>query len=314
MTEQAGARGMGDGAAGVVAGQGALREPYFIGLNRRAMVSLGPLRPKTYCTYKCAFCYVQGPFPRYATRTAKEIVDWLDSRASTSMGKSPYDIVYVSGDTDSFAKPRTAQGIELLDMLLSLKEPVDVLYTTRYVFSAAERSQIEVLTRRYAEAGLLLIPCISVSQLNYPNLEPHPVPPPAERLAQVRWLHGIGAPVILTVRPFLPYIPADEYVEIVRQGSDCRAVVLGGDWYADETGVVDGLTRVALEPQLGRISPAPVFEPPGPLDFSVDDTKWTTYRHPVAEAAVAEACAKLDVPYFMRSEQAVDFLRNRVDR
>ena len=82
-----------------------MAEPYFIGLDR-AMVSLGPLTGSTYCTYKCRFCYVNGPYAKYSHRSPEEIIDWLTSR------RDLYNIVYVSGDTDSFAPPRTADAIE----------------------------------------------------------------------------------------------------------------------------------------------------------------------------------------------------------
>ena len=51
-----------------------LVEPYFLGLGR-AMASLGPLRSGTFCRFRCRFCYVYEPYPRYASRSVKEIID-----------------------------------------------------------------------------------------------------------------------------------------------------------------------------------------------------------------------------------------------
>src|SRR5690349_10741859 len=48
-------------------------EPYFLGLNR-AMVSLGPLAGQVYCTFKCTFCYVNGPYQRYARRSVDDVL------------------------------------------------------------------------------------------------------------------------------------------------------------------------------------------------------------------------------------------------
>jgi radical SAM superfamily enzyme YgiQ (UPF0313 family) len=63
----------------------------------RAMVSLGPLSAKRYCTYNCGFCYVHADFTRYPTKTNDEVVSYLRTR------RNEFDIVYVSGDTDSLA-------------------------------------------------------------------------------------------------------------------------------------------------------------------------------------------------------------------
>src|SRR6266851_8645144 len=94
--------------------------------DNRAMVSLGPLSPKKYCTYSCPFCYVQSDFLSYTSMDISEIVDWLKTC------QRPFDIIYVSGDTDSFAPPRTDGGIELLEALCEFG--VDLLFTTRAVF------------------------------------------------------------------------------------------------------------------------------------------------------------------------------------
>src|SRR5215216_5567135 len=120
-------RQVGASAPDVPAGQ---PEPYFLGL-QRAMISLGPLTNRSFCTFRCRFCYVLGAYPRYANRSVDDIMDWLHT------SRDQYDIVYVSGDTDSFAQPRTARAIELLWRLAELK--VDVLFTTRHVFTGPER-------------------------------------------------------------------------------------------------------------------------------------------------------------------------------
>src|SRR5258706_9777095 len=95
--------------------------------DNRAMVSLGPLSPKKYCTYSCPFCYVRTDFLSYASMSIPEIISWLRNC------QQPFDIIYVSGDTDSFAPPRTSRGIELLEELCEFN--VDLLFTTRFVFA-----------------------------------------------------------------------------------------------------------------------------------------------------------------------------------
>jgi Radical SAM superfamily len=275
-------------------------EPFFLGLNRRAMISLGPLTANTFCTYKCRFCYVHGPYPRYAGRSVDEIMDWLVAH------RDRYDIVYLSGDTDSFAKPRTGEAIELLARMVGLD--VSVLFTTRYVFSRPEREDIRLLLKRYDANGQLLVPCISVCQLHRPELEPRPIPPPTARLEQLRWLHDEGAKVLLTIRPFVPYVRPDEYAEIAYRGGPHSAAILGGDWYVDPAGYIDLQVRRALGiPDHRKLDPNSARQ--GPLDSTNDGQEWLTYRHPDAETAVQTVAAEMGKKFFMRSSPAIDFLR-----
>ena len=74
--------------------------PFFIRKGERIMISLGPLSPKQHCPYRCAFCYVQDDFDSYASFDIDTIITYLKENADK------YNIIYVSGDTDSFAPPR----------------------------------------------------------------------------------------------------------------------------------------------------------------------------------------------------------------
>jgi hypothetical protein len=275
-----------------------VQEPYFLGLNR-AMVSLGPLTDSVYCTFKCKFCYVNGPYRKYARRSVGEILDWLNAT------RDDYDIIYVSGDTDSFAKPRTHDGLRLLRGMTALKS--DVLFTTRHVFSGQEREELKQIIASYAAIGKLFIPCISVSQLNYPALEPAPIASPEARLEQIKWFHDNGAKVILTVRPFLPYLPGEEYAEITRQGAPYSAAVLGGDWYTDLDGTIDEMTRGALGVEHTRVAGPTVSRQP--LDSTSDTQEWLITRHPEAEASVACAAREAARNFYMRSSDLIKFLR-----
>lgn len=296
-------------------GQTAAIEPYFIGLNR-AMISLGPLtegkagrridgEPEpltsgTYCTYKCTFCYVNGPYQKYAKRSVEEILAWLQARTAG------FDMIYVSGDTDSFAPPRTAEALRLLEGLLPLGH--DVLFTTRYVFSADERTELLRIQAEYLADKRLLIPCISVSQLAHPGLEPHPIPSPEERLAQIEWLHRNGFKVILTIRPFLPYVDATEYVEIARRGGPHCSAILGGNWYTDPGGIIDEKTRLSVGSFASGLSLADARK--GPLDSAMSDLEWLESPHPLAERLVAEEAELIGTPFFMRSTPAIEHLRS----
>jgi hypothetical protein len=270
---------------------------YYIGENRRAMVSLGPVKHRNYCTFSCAFCYVQGPFPRYQRIVEPaDVVAWLEQR------RERFDTVYVSGDTDSFAPPRTEQALELLKGMLSLGSTV--LFTTRHLFDSAQRVQLERLACDYHSAGIRLIGCISISQLRHPGLEPTPIASPEERIEQLLWMRESGLVSVLTIRPFIPGVPESEYAEIAERGADAADVVLGGDWYVDPAGIIFRRTEQAIGIEIDATSTE------RPLDFTDDGTPWRVYTHSAAEEAVARVCREKGVPFFMRSDSALSHLRD----
>src|SRR2546426_2924141 len=133
----------------------------------RALVSLGPLSKRRYCSYSCPFCYVHATsFNSYPSLSPAEIVQWLKGITE------PFDIVYVSGDTDSFAPPRMDAGVELLEELCQLG--VDLLFTTRALFTNGALHRLELIQRKLAAGRRLLFGCVSVAQLEHPRLEPSP--------------------------------------------------------------------------------------------------------------------------------------------
>jgi hypothetical protein len=272
--------------------------PYFIGLGR-AMVSLGPVNEVSYCSYRCRFCYVQGPFPKYASATVEETVDWLADR------RDQYDIVYISGDTDSFARPRTQEGLNLIEALLALH--VDVLFTTRYVFSDAELARLGSIASRYSAERLLLIGCVSISQLHHAKLEPPPIESPNRRIQLLCELKALGVITVLTIRPFIPSIPASEYCEIARLGGEVADVILGGDLYLDSNGTVFENIRAATETMDLDALPSRV----GGLDFSLSEEDWMTVAHRDAAEEVSLVCESLKKPFFMRSSAAIRWIRDR---
>jgi len=259
------------------------------------MVSLGPLNSTAYCPIKCPFCYVQGPFPRYSAESVDGVLKWLRERASE------FDIIYVSGDTDSFARPRTRQGLDLLTALAAID--CDVLFTTRHVFDQDARAVLESLSRSFADRGRLLIGCASICQLTHPALEPRPIPSPAARFEQLAWYKSVGISSVLTIRPFIRTVAPTEYVEIARLGLGGCDVVLGGDLYLDEGGVIAD----KIERALGV--PLPPSDDLMPLDFTEDDHKWGISHAEHAERLVSDFCQEADIPFFMRSGPLVDFLR-----
>jgi len=277
-------------------------DSFYIG-RRRAMVSLGPVG-RRQCSFRCAFCYLNADFPRYASLNNDEIVQWLYER------RSEYDIVYVSGDTDSFAAPRASRAVELLHRLLDLD--VDVLFTTRALIDLDERRSLERAASLYQDRRRLLIGCVSISQCNYPMLEPAPIPSVDARLRMMGWMQESGVTTALTIRPLIPMISSDEYVELASLGSAVSSVIIGGDWYTDIEGRIMASTVKAL--RIGVPDPLPANSY-GPLYFSTDKNGgWVTHSHPSAQAALHELSGQLGYRFFMGSEPAVAYLRTMAGR
>lgn len=265
----------------------------------RAMVSLGPLSPKRFCTYACAFCYVHADFASYPSLPPDKIVKYLKSKSGT------FDIIYVSGDTDSFAKPRTEMGIDLLEALISLK--VDVLFTTRAPLGEVELDRLGEINRALRKNGNLLFGCVSISRLrSAPHIEPKPVPSPEERLDVLRGLHERGIVSILAMRPFLPVIPVSEYVELARLAAPYVDVVLGEVWYADKGGLLE---RQVLGKEGSKLERYDEHR----MDFDDNDAFWKVWEGNEVRDAVAACCAEESIPFFMRSRPAIMHIRKTLE-
>jgi hypothetical protein len=261
----------------------------------RAMVSLGPLSPKRFCTYACAFCYVHAGFTKYSSLSVNEILSYL------KQNEGAFDIVYVSGDTDSLAPPRTGKGLELIEALATLG--TDVLFTTRAVLRDKELDRLATICQALKSQGKLLFGCISIPRLrSAPHIEPKPVPSPEERLAVLRGLHKRGIVSVLAMRPFLPVIPIDEYIELARLAAPFVDAILGEVWYADKHGLLE---QQVLGPgesnRLGFVEHQ--------MDFDDNNTDWKIWEGTDIRDAVAAFCAEIGVPFFMRSRPAVLHIR-----
>ena len=269
--------------------------PFFIG-DKRAMISLGPLSHKKYCTYSCPFCYVHSGFLKYRNLEINDIKNWL----TENIGK--YDIIYVSGDTDSFAKPRTELGLSLLEELISFN--VDVLFTTRYVFNDNQLLRIKDINSQLNRKGNILFGCVSVAQLSFNYLEPKPIKSPIERIGQLRKFKAMGLCSILAMRPFLPIVPKEEYGEIVNLSKVAFDILLGESWYADKAGVLEDKTF--RNQTIKNIE----FEE-AEMDFDNNENIWKIWKGEEIENFIKQKSTDMGFPFFMRSRPAVEWYRNQ---
>ena len=191
------------------------------------MVSLGPISTKRYCSYRCPFCYVESTnFVKYINWPVANTLRWARDN------KEHFDIIYVSGDTESFAAPRTEDGLTLLEGLGELD--VDLLFTTRFVFQSSEHWErlagVAALVRSHKK---LPISCVSICQFTVPELEPKPIAPPEFRADQLTRLLEAGWIPVLSMRPIFPSVPSSDFEHLLRSVAPNTKNALIAPYYFD---------------------------------------------------------------------------------
>ena len=258
------------------------------------MVSLGPLSTTKYCTHSCPFCYVQTHFDPYASMSIADISDWLKNQ------RKPFDIIYISGDTDSFAPPRADIAIKLLEKLCDFG--VDLLFTTKALLFPQHIAALHEIQKFLARKHKFLFGCVSIAQLSMPYLEPEPIPSPQQRIEQLHNFRSNGLISVLTMRPFLPVVPADEYIKLVDLAKNFADLVLGEVWYADKEGILE--QKVFRGP-----TPKEIKFTHHKMDFDGNKTTWKVFEAKDIKQRVKKHCQSLSIPFFMRSRPAIEWIR-----
>lgn len=263
--------------------------------NNRAMVSLGPLNKKKTCPYSCAFCYVQDGFIPYVQKDITDIIDFLIRH------RGEYDIIYVSGDTDSFADPRKKTGILLLQRIAE-NINCDLLFTTRTVFNDEDVSVLSEIVRCLNNKKKELFACISISRYSdeVAYLEPKPIPSPEERIETIKKLHEIGAVTVLALRPFLPVVPISDYLEILKRTAGFVDIVLGEAFYFIIGGQIE--KRVFLNEVPEKVL---TELKTGYMDFNDNTEEWSIWSSENLEKQISDYCAMNNIVFSMRSNTAI---------
>lgn len=267
---------------------------FYIG-NNRAMVSLGPLTQYKHCPYSCAFCYVKSEFMKYKTMEINNIIKFLQDN------KGKYDIIYISGDTDSFAPPRTDKAIELVEKISNCID-VDITFTTRTIFNENDLKKLKNINENMKLKNRRLIASISISRLYSADyIEPHPIPTPEQRIEMLKKLKEEGLYTILATRPFLPIIDANDYIEIIEKSKNYIDVVLGETWYADERLIKDVCRDIDIT-KINFIEKT--------MDFDDNNYVWKCYEAKEIVEKVTKYCNDNNIPFYMRSRPAIEYIRN----
>ena len=273
-----------------------INNPFYID-GRRAMVSLGPLTDQAHCSYRCAFCYVQDEFRSYANLDVTDIINFLVEN------RERYNIIYISGDTDSFAPPRTQQGIELLSNIVKMIN-CDLLFTTRSVFSESEYGQVYRIIKEHRKSGYRFYAGSSITRYseNTSYLEPYPIPTPEERIHHIKELKGIGAITMLGLRPFLPIVDMNDYAIILDKLHPDLDIALGECFYF----IRNGKIQQRVFPKGISIEIEKNIVHNQIMDFDDNESLWDIWNSEEYEKFVAEHCKKLGIIFAMHSTEAIE--------
>lgn len=273
--------------------------PFYLN-GGRAMVSLGPLTEKKYCPYSCAFCYVQDDFGSYVSLNLDDIINFL------VINRNKYNIIYVSGDTDSFAPPRTDKGIQLLNMISQSVE-CDLLFTTRAVLPDTVLNRLSEIADRQHKVNKLLIAGTSITRYSeeVAYLEPAPIPSPDERIQHMKNMKSLGAVTMLGLRPFLPMVNVSDYITILDKIHPSLDIALGESFYFIRNGNIqkrvfpNGIpNEIEKEIKQGQ-----------KMYFDDNQSCWDTWSSLSVERTVAEHCRKRGIIFAMHSTEALEEYR-----
>jgi DNA repair photolyase len=271
--------------------------PFFIRKGERVMVSLGPFSTKQHCPYRCAFCYVQDDFSSYESLNIDNIIKYLKSNIDN------YNIIYVSGDTDSFAPPRTKLGLKLLSNIVDVVK-CDLLFTSRYVFNNSEYEQLARIITKQNSKGFKFYAGVSITRYSEKNayLEPFPIPKPDDRISHIKKMKSLGAITMLGLRPFLPVVEVNEYLTILDEAYPSLDIALGESFYFIRNGNVqkrvfpNGIP-IEFENNISRNQR---------MDFDDNESLWDIWDSKVYEEIVENHCDKLNIVFSMHSNDAID--------
>ena len=270
--------------------------PFFLQDGGRAMISLGPLRQEKSCPYSCAFCYVQDDFSSYLNYSISDIILFL------RRNKDKYNIVYISGDTDSFAPPRREQGLELLSRVAD-EVSCDVLFATRSIFDDQSYSIIKAVNDNQLAKGYRLFAGTSITRLSpdLSYLEPFPVPTPDERIKNLINLKKCGAVTMLGLRPFLPVVPVSDYEAILKQLVGYLDIALGECFYFIRNGKIQS-----------RVFPCGIsadieqrITTGHKMDFDDNNSIWDVWDSSEYESRARAICNELGIVFSMRSSDGI---------
>ena len=267
-------------------------------LRNRAMISLGPISSNKHCPYSCLFCYVPNGFLQYSSLEIPDICKYLEAH------KDEFETIYISGDTDSFAPPRSDKGMSLLKRLAK-EFHKDILITTRVNMDDSMVNDLLNIKNILASRNKYLYVCISISTPD-DNLiiEPLPIPTVDCRIETLKRLKNAGIISILAMRPLLPIYQTDDYIRLIDTCSSSVDLILGEVWYHDPC--LKMWEAVTGEAKIHRGTSKRTQ-----LPFDGSNREWEEWSDHQMVKEITNYCESRNIPFYMESSCALNYLRSR---
>jgi hypothetical protein len=219
---------------------------------------------------------------------------------------TPFDVICISGDTDCFLDADA--GLELITGAVRRTPYADVMFTTRLVPEDAVIRTLCELAAEMATRHQLLLPGISLVCMRVPNFSERSkrMPSTEARIEFLTRLTAGGMACMLALRPTFPFalVGRDEVRTMIRLAKDSAAVILGEVMLLDAQGELAGRLGLDITNPDDRIGRLTFLDQPGSWQ------KRTLYDE---VAYAAEVSHEYRVPYFLRSGQALEYIRRNWD-
>ncbi|MCX6803298.1 MAG: radical SAM protein [Candidatus Diapherotrites archaeon] len=254
-------------------------------VGKRVIVSFGQK-----CCFDCKYCYTFSKnFDNFTKRSAKEIF-----KALQKLDCKKFDTIYLSCDMEPFVNEKEA--VKLIMLLSGLGK--NIHFTTKKVLSKSTLNSLVKINNALQKKGCLLIPAVTIAAMKSASfLEPAPIPSVEDRINFIKTLSKCGFKVIFAMRPFLPVVGLEEYKGLIDLVKNDVACVLGGIFYFDSEGVIEG--RIGCKINLCEESL---------MDFVDNYSKWYVYSGEKEREFVNAYCAKNNIKFFMRSKPAINYI------
>ncbi len=186
---------------------------------------------------------------------------------------------------------------------ISLEIKCDLLFTTRAIFSTDNCNTLRFIIDEQKKTGKNFFACVSVTRFSKKTmyLEPPPIPTPSERILMLRRLKEMGATTVLAMRPFLPVVDIDDYLEILNKSKDFVDIVLGECFYFSRGGIIQKRVFPAGIPKEFEVNITRNLK----MDFDDNSADWDIWDSTEYRDKVKSECEKYGLVFGMHSDDAI---------
>lgn len=180
------------------------------------------------CPFRCQYCFAE--FACY-----RSLPNLISEVQNIRLGDENYSLVYPSCDSEVSTNDKYLTTLLEFAKENSNKHRYVIFdFSTKRSFSEREIERLSSFDKELRSINCFLKMSVSVStKNNIPTIETG-TSSYEERVSFARSLTEIGINFSLTIKPILPFVSIDEYIEIVSDFSKYTKFFLTGNLYVDE--------------------------------------------------------------------------------